>query len=65
VARRNADRRAEQAAGIYSTAQKLVAQNRHDEAAACCRQIINQYSDTPVLEPARRLLDLLQNRSTP
>ena len=65
LARREAGRRAELAASLYATAQRLVAQNRHAEAAACCRQIASQYGDTPSAEPARRLLDLLQSRSAP
>jgi poly(3-hydroxybutyrate) depolymerase len=65
VARRQAARRANEASTLYQSAQRLLVQNRRAEAADACETIITQYSDTPTATRARRLLELLQSRSTP
>jgi len=65
LARREARRRADEAQALYAAAQRLVIQNRRQEAAAKCQDIISRYSETPAATRAQRLLKMLEARRTP
>ncbi len=62
---RKARQRAEEAMRLYAGAQRLVSDRKLREAAARCRQIIDNYGETPVAQRAEYLLKALQPAISP